>query len=139
MKRWVTSPQVLFALGKTWADVRVVPDGGLNSLPDGPNIYLRQWESIGGVLTSDPAATLNAPGGLVVFARGTDNAIWHTWQEHINGNWSPWESLGGNWTSGPAAALYRDGRLNVFARGTDNAIWTRWQTTPNGDWFQTTD
>jgi hypothetical protein len=31
---------------------------------------------IGGVLTSDPAATLNEPGGLVVFARGTDNAIW---------------------------------------------------------------
>jgi hypothetical protein len=134
-KRWITSPEVLFALGKTWDDVRVVPDGGLSSLPDGPDVILRQWESIGGVLTSDPAATLNEPGGLVVFARGTDNAIWHTWQDQINGNWSPWESLGGNWTSGPAAALYRDGRLNVFARGTDNAIWTRWQTTPNGDWF----
>jgi hypothetical protein len=95
-----------------------------------------RWESIGGVLTSDPAATLNLPGGLVVFARGTDNAIWHTWQNHINGDWSHWESLGGDWTSGPGAALYRDGRLNVFARGTDNAIWTRWQTTPNGHWLR---
>lgn len=28
-KRWITSPQVLFALGKTWSDVRAVPDGGL--------------------------------------------------------------------------------------------------------------
>jgi hypothetical protein len=92
------------------------------------------WESLGGMLTSEPAATLNAPGGLVVFARGTDNAMWHTWQNQINGDWSPWSSLGGAFTSGPAAALYQDGRLNVFGRGTDNAIWTKWQTTPNGDW-----
>jgi hypothetical protein len=41
-KRWVTSPQVLFALGKSWADVRVVPDGGLSSLPDGPDVNLIQ-------------------------------------------------------------------------------------------------
>jgi hypothetical protein len=39
-KRWVTSPQVLFGIGKTWADVRVVPDGGLGSIPDGPDLYL---------------------------------------------------------------------------------------------------
>jgi len=39
-KRWITSPQVLFALGKTWADVRWVPDGGLSSLPDGPDVNL---------------------------------------------------------------------------------------------------
>jgi hypothetical protein len=39
-KCWVTSPQVLFALGKNWSDVRVVPDGGLSSLPDGPDINI---------------------------------------------------------------------------------------------------
>jgi hypothetical protein len=37
-KRWVTSPDVLFGLGKTWSDVRVVPDGGLNSIPAGPDV-----------------------------------------------------------------------------------------------------
>jgi hypothetical protein len=37
-KRWITSPQVLFRIGKTWADVRVVPDGGLSSLPAGPDV-----------------------------------------------------------------------------------------------------
>jgi hypothetical protein len=36
-KRWVTSAQALFSLGKTWADVRLVPDGSLSSLPDGPD------------------------------------------------------------------------------------------------------
>lgn len=39
-KRWVTSPAVLFALGKTWADVRSVPDGGLTTVPDGPDVRL---------------------------------------------------------------------------------------------------
>jgi hypothetical protein len=37
-KRWVTSPAVLQALGKTWADVRSVPDGALVGVPDGPDI-----------------------------------------------------------------------------------------------------
>jgi hypothetical protein len=41
MKRWVTSPQVLFAIGKDWPDVRVVPDGGLVSVPDGPDVSLQ--------------------------------------------------------------------------------------------------
>jgi hypothetical protein len=39
-KRWVTSPAVLFALGKSWADVRSVPDGGLLTVPDGPDMQL---------------------------------------------------------------------------------------------------
>lgn len=38
-KRWVTSPQVIFALGKTWADVKVVPDGALMGFPDGAPVY----------------------------------------------------------------------------------------------------
>ncbi len=37
-KRWIPSPEILFAIGKTWDDVRVVPDGGLSSLPDGPDV-----------------------------------------------------------------------------------------------------
>jgi hypothetical protein len=95
------------------------------------------WQSIGappGGALSDPDATLNQPGGLVVFARGADGAIWHCWQGQMNGNWSGWASLGSIATSGPGATLYRDGRRVVFVRGTDNTIWHRWQTTPNGNW-----
>jgi hypothetical protein len=36
----VTSPQVLFGIGKTWGDVKVVPDGGLAGIPDGPDLFL---------------------------------------------------------------------------------------------------
>ena len=41
-KRWIPSPQILFALGRTWADVRIVPDGALNGIPDGPDVQLLQ-------------------------------------------------------------------------------------------------
>jgi hypothetical protein len=30
---------------------------------------------------------LNDPGGLVVFARGADGAVWHAWQDQPDGNW----------------------------------------------------
>jgi hypothetical protein len=33
-----------------------------------------------------PHSALNAPGGLVAFARGADNAIWHAWQDQPGGN-----------------------------------------------------
>jgi hypothetical protein len=39
-KRWVTSPQVLTGLGKSWADVKSVPDGALTGIPDGPDVNL---------------------------------------------------------------------------------------------------
>lgn len=41
-KCWVTSPQVLIALGRSWGEVRSVPDGGLNSIPVGPDIGMLQ-------------------------------------------------------------------------------------------------
>ena len=31
---------MLFALGKTWADVRSVPDGALSTVPDGPDVAI---------------------------------------------------------------------------------------------------
>ena len=39
-KRHVTSPQVLFALGRDWSDVRSVPDGGLDPLPLGTPVKM---------------------------------------------------------------------------------------------------
>jgi hypothetical protein len=39
-KRHITSPQVLAALGRGWADVRSVPDGGLDPIPVGPPVNI---------------------------------------------------------------------------------------------------
>lgn len=41
-KRHVISPQVLTALGKSFSDVRIVPDGALGSIPDGPVVQFLQ-------------------------------------------------------------------------------------------------
>src|SRR5699024_3117652 len=82
------------------------------------------WESLGGTIASAPAAASWQPNRLDVFARGTDNALWHIWW---NGrSWSGWESLGGNITSAPAAVSWGPNRIDVFARGTDDALWHIW-------------
>jgi C1A family cysteine protease len=92
------------------------------------------WGSLGGVITTEPVAGRNQDGRLEVFARGTDNALWHIWQTSPGGGWSGWGSLGGVITSVPAVSRNRDGRLEAFARGTDNALWHIWQTAPNNGW-----
>src|SRR5207253_1066540 len=70
------------------------------------------WESLGGVLTSNPAAASMTMGRLDVFARGGDRALWHRWYD-ANG-WGNWESLGGILASGPAVSTWGTGRLDVF-------------------------
>ncbi|HEV7240784.1 MAG TPA: matrixin family metalloprotease, partial [Thermoanaerobaculia bacterium] len=94
------------------------------------------WQSLSGVITSRVAVGRNADGRLEIFARGTDNALWHKWQTAPSaGPWSAWYSLGGVITSDPVAVSNGDGRLEVFARGTDNAVWHLWQTAPSaGPW-----
>ena len=68
----------------------------------------------------------NAGGGLEIFARGTDNALWHNWQTP-NG-WSGWESLGGDLRGGPTVAIHGGGGLEVFSRAGDGALWHIYQT-----------
>jgi hypothetical protein len=77
---------------------------------------------------------LQTGGRLVVFVKGTDNAIHYRGQTSRNGSWSNWASLGGTLTSAPAGALNAAGGLAVFARGADNAMWHRWQDRPDGGW-----
>ena len=88
-------------------------------------------------LTSDPAAVSWGAGRLDVFARGSDNALWHKW---FDGQWSAWESLGGSLASGPDVTSWGSGRLDVFARGTDNTLqhryydkgWSNWESLGGG-------
>jgi hypothetical protein len=88
---------------------------------------------LGGTLIGGPAAVEIEPGGLsptatlVVFGRGTDNALW--WTHETGSGWSRWASLGGRLTSKPSAAFgisSLGGDVIVVAvRGTDGAVWDR--------------
>jgi hypothetical protein len=100
-----------------------------------PNNGWSGWSSLGGVITTEPSTGQNADGRLEVFARGSNNAVWHIWQSApSSGPWSGWASLGGVITSNIAVGRNADGRLEVFVRGTDQAVWHRWQTAPNNGW-----
>jgi len=92
------------------------------------------WASLGGIITSGICVARNADGRLEIFARGTDNALWHQWQTAPNNGWSGWASLGGFITSDPVVINNADGRMEVFVRGSDNAVWHRWQTAPSNGW-----
>jgi acylphosphatase len=90
------------------------------------------WDSLGGVITSRIAVGSNKDGRLEIFARGTDNALWHRWQTAPNSGWSNWGSLGGQITSNPTVIANADGRLEVFVRGSDGAVWHIWQLSGGG-------
>ena len=81
------------------------------------------WQSLGGVLTSDPDAAAPAATREDVFARGGDGALWHRMWDGTN--WQPWESLGGGLGSGPGSIAGSPTRIDVFIRGLDGALWHR--------------
>ncbi|MBM3673746.1 MAG: hypothetical protein FJW88_02155 [Actinobacteria bacterium] len=94
---------------------------------------LGDWEQLGGNLVGEPAAVSWGQGRIDVFARGTDNGLYHQWYDN---GWSGWESLGGVLASAPAVSSWAPGRLDVFARGAagdlihryyDNG-WSAWES-----------
>src|SRR6202011_3911923 len=62
------------------------------------------FSSLGGTLTSAPAATSWGAGRFDVLARGSGNALIH--RSSSGGNWSAWETVGGVLTSEPAAVSW---------------------------------
>jgi hypothetical protein len=93
------------------------------------------WESLGGVLTSSPDVARYADGRLVVFVKGTDNAVWLKWQLTPGGSWSGWYTLGGV-VHDLHVATNANGSLVVFALGSDDALWYRSQAGPNSTgWY----
>ena len=102
---------------------------------------MSRWAPMGGVLTSQPAATFNSSTGqLWVFARGTDGAVWYR-TGHISAagavQWNPsWASLGGRLLPGTAPAAANISVLGavVAAVGTDRAIWVNLKTGTRPVW-----
>jgi hypothetical protein len=103
------------------------------------------WEAtrrLGGpIIASDPVvAELDGQRSdpkLVVFVRGTDNAIWYRYQTAPNSTtWSNWISLGGTWTGNVAVGTNWDGRLDLFVRAPNNFVYHTFQnaTDSTGNW-----
>jgi hypothetical protein len=90
------------------------------------------WTSLGGALTSAPAADVDrGTGDVYVAARGTDGAIWL--RHRIGtGTWDAWRSVGGQATSAPSITI-GPGGVFVAVRGTDGQIWQR-SISPTQSW-----
>ena len=57
-----------------------------------PGAIWRRPLNRGGTIQSQPVVVSWGPGRLDIFARGTDNTLWH--RASNSGTWSAWESLG---------------------------------------------
>jgi hypothetical protein len=79
-----------------------------------------EWQRLGGVLWSDPAALSLRPGRIDVAARGTDNALWV--MRHDRGAWGEWQSTGGKVFSGVALARAPDEGLLFLGAASDGVL-----------------
>lgn len=80
--------------------------------------------SLGGTITSKPAAVSMSAGRTDVFARGGSGQLVH--KTSHDGRWSSWVHLGGRFVGAPTVASWAPGRLDVFVRGTDGTLQHKW-------------
>ncbi|KFE69641.1 hypothetical protein [Hyalangium minutum] len=84
---------------------------------------LRLRKNLGGQIIGAPGVLSLSAGHLDVYARATDNSLWHKWYTH---GWSNWEWLGGEMTSSPSAESWGPGRMDIFYRGPDSSLRHSW-------------
>ena len=92
------------------------------------------FADFGGRTTADPAVAAITIPTFVVFARGTDNALWARGGHLPLAPDGSWQSLGGKLTSGVTATGEDRGKTYVFVLGTDNQIWMRSGAGVLGPW-----
>jgi len=93
------------------------------------------WHSLGGTLTSSPAATSPASGVIDVFGRGGNGALYS--KQYSGTSWSNWYKIGGQLApgTGPAADARGTNSLDVFVQGTDHVLYyTHWDGTAWSAW-----
>jgi hypothetical protein len=90
--------------------------------------------SLGGVLTSSPAATVRDTNTVTVFARGSDGAIWYRDSKNAGVSFGNWVSIGGAVAAntGPAVCSWGGGRLDVFVQGTNSGMYHKSWTDQKG-------
>jgi len=84
--------------------------------------------SLGGTLTSNPAAVVDTSGTVWVFARGVGNGLWG-----IRPGVGAWTPYGGDLAGDPAPVVDSTGTVWVFARMADQSIQAMSTATP-GTW-----
>jgi hypothetical protein len=104
----------------------------------------RSWQSLGGVLTSNPTAFVNKNGVGYVFARGTDNSVWYikltapdktqTQSQAWTLTWGAWQPLGGKSAGDVAVGQNVHGELEIFIRDLSGTLMHRRETSVGGDW-----
>jgi hypothetical protein len=102
--------------------------------PDGTT-WSSTNESLGGVLTSAPAANVTE-STMWVFVRGGDGAVWAKNTTNGGTSWSNWISLSGQLATntGPAVCSWDAGRLDVFVQGTNGALYWKYSTNNGASW-----
>ncbi len=80
------------------------------------------FPDFGGRTIANPGITSVSSTTPVVYARGTDNALWYRPSMMPIGATAPWHSLGGRLTSGVAATTVPGGETYAFVLGTDNQL-----------------
>src|SRR5258708_34517966 len=101
-----------------------------------PNNGWSGWASLGGIITTEPICGRNPDGRLEVFARGTDNALWHIWQTAVNNGWSGRASLGGVLSPLPPAPEAGAGPPAPRSVRTRCAVWENRQAAGCESWGQ---
>ena len=117
--------------------VDVLSQSPTNTLEQVTYLAGRGWvrASLGGSLTSGPAAASMEPGRLHLFVRGGDGAVWT--KRFEGGRWSGWSTLGGTILGEPSVVATGPGRLDLFARFNDDTL--RHRAYRGGRWSEWTD
>lgn len=109
-------------------------------------LWYRQWnsatgwsasQSLGGYLTSDPAAVSQISIGSIVdvYVRGGDGALWtksySAYSASVAGSWSGWSRIGGQLLAGTGPTAYswydsNNQHLGWFVTGTNHALYHMW-------------
>jgi len=129
------------------------PDGGVELFATASNghAYLSwrvpgnvwyDWIDVGGPsagLKGKPATAPFGYGGLAVFVRGNDDALYWAHKSTQDDTWSGWYPLGGTLGEDPVTGMYSDGRIDVFAvEKYSRSLCHKWQTDNSwsqfGDW-----
>jgi hypothetical protein len=95
------------------------------------------WKSLGGYVTSPPAAAMTDVG-ICVAARSVTGTLIIKWGNGIT--WGSWYDHGGSFVGAPAVASWGPYHISAefFVRGTDNALWRLRYDQIDNWWFEWT-